>query len=66
MALLEVQNLSKQQPDRIIIDNISFQQEALQKIAITGESGAGKSTLLKSSQRTPRPKPAPFCLTAKR
>ena len=47
MALLEVQHISKQQPDRIIIDDISFQQEALQKIAITGESGAGKSTLLK-------------------
>jgi len=47
MALLKVQHISKQQPDRIILDDISFQQEALQKIAITGESGAGKSTLLK-------------------
>lgn len=47
MALLEVQHISKQQPDRIILDAISFQQEALQKIAVTGESGAGKSTLLK-------------------
>jgi ABC-type sugar transport system ATPase subunit len=47
MALLEVQYISKQQPDRTVLDNISFQQEALQKIAITGESGAGKSTLLK-------------------
>ena len=47
MALLEVQNISKRQPDRNIVDNVSFQQEALQKIAITGESGAGKSTLLK-------------------
>ena len=47
MALLDVQNISKHQPDRIIVDDISFQQEVLQKIAITGESGAGKSTLLK-------------------
>jgi iron(III) transport system ATP-binding protein len=47
MALLEVQDIIKKQPDRIIIDKISFRQEALQKIAITGESGAGKSTLLK-------------------
>lgn len=47
MALLEVQQISKTGPDRIIVDDISFQQEALQKIAITGESGAGKSTLLK-------------------
>jgi len=47
MPLLHVQNITKQQPDKIILDNISFQQEALQKIAITGESGAGKSTLLR-------------------
>ncbi len=47
MALLEVQHISKQQPGRIIIDDISFKQGALQKIAVTGESGAGKSTLLK-------------------
>ena len=47
MALLEVQDISKQQQGRVIIDNISFDQEALKKIAITGESGAGKSTLLK-------------------
>lgn len=47
MALLEVQQISKRQPDRIILDHISFHQEALQKIAVTGESGAGKSTLLK-------------------
>jgi len=47
MALLKVQHIKKQYPGRIILDDISFQQEALQKIAITGESGAGKSTLLK-------------------
>jgi ABC-type sugar transport system ATPase subunit len=47
MALLDVQHISKHQPDKIIVDDISFQQEPLQKIAITGESGAGKSTLLK-------------------
>lgn len=47
MALLEVRHIFKQQPGRTILDDVSFQQEALQKIAITGESGAGKSTLLK-------------------
>ncbi len=47
MAILEVQHISKQYRGRMIIDDISFQQEALQKIAITGVSGAGKSTLLK-------------------
>jgi iron(III) transport system ATP-binding protein len=47
MALLEVQHISKLTEDKIIIDDISFEQEALQKIAVAGESGAGKSTLLK-------------------
>ena len=47
MMLLEVQQISKKQADKIILENISFQQKTLQKIAITGESGAGKSTLLK-------------------
>lgn len=47
MTLLEVQQISKKQPDKHILENISFHQKALQKIAITGESGAGKSTLLK-------------------
>ncbi|MEO8824147.1 MAG: ABC transporter ATP-binding protein [Ginsengibacter sp.] len=47
MALLEVQKISKQLLGGLLIDQISFTQEALQKIAITGESGAGKTTLLK-------------------
>ena len=47
MALLEVQKISKQLQGGLLIDQISFGQEALQKIAIAGESGAGKTTLLK-------------------
>ena len=47
MALLEVQHITKQAGENIIVDDISFKQEALQKIAIAGESGAGKTTLLK-------------------
>ncbi len=47
MALLEVQHISKQFPNGLLIKNISFEQRALQKIAIAGESGAGKTTLLK-------------------
>lgn len=47
MALLQVQHISKKIDERIIVDDISFEQDALQKIAIAGESGAGKSTLLK-------------------
>lgn len=47
MALLEVQYISKQIQGGLLIDDISFEQKALQKIAIAGESGAGKTTLLK-------------------
>jgi iron(III) transport system ATP-binding protein len=47
MALLEVKNISKKVEDKTIIDDISFKQKALQKIAVTGESGSGKTTLLK-------------------
>ncbi len=47
MALLEVKNITKQVGKNIIVNNISFEQKALQKLAIAGESGAGKSTLLK-------------------
>jgi ABC-type sugar transport system ATPase subunit len=47
MALLEVKNITKHIGDHIIVNDISFEQDALQKIAIAGESGAGKSTLLK-------------------
>ena len=46
-ALLVVKNVSKKVEDRIIVDDISFVQQPLQKIAIAGESGAGKTTLLK-------------------
>ncbi len=47
MPLLQVKNISKQIHENIIIDDISFEQSSLQKIAIAGESGSGKTTLLK-------------------
>ncbi|HVX26167.1 MAG TPA: ABC transporter ATP-binding protein [Parafilimonas sp.] len=47
MALLQVKNISKKVEDNLIIDDISFEQQALKKIAIAGESGSGKTTLLK-------------------
>ena len=47
MALLEVKNITKQIGKNIIVNDISFEQKAAQKLAIAGESGAGKSTLLK-------------------
>ena len=47
MPLLQVQHIAKQLMGEVLINNISFEQEANEKIAISGESGAGKTTLLK-------------------
>jgi ABC-type sugar transport system ATPase subunit len=47
MALLQVSNIYKQLHSTQILKGISFNQQMLQKIAITGETGSGKSTLLK-------------------
>ncbi len=47
MALLQVKNITKQLPGGLLIKHINFEQQVLQKIAITGESGSGKTTLLK-------------------
>ena len=47
MALLQVQHISKIIEGNIIVDDISFEQKALQKLAIAGASGSGKTTLLK-------------------
>jgi len=47
MALLNLAGISKQERGDSILKDISFQQEALNKMAIVGETGSGKSTLLK-------------------
>ena len=47
MVLLKVSGLSKKEKGVFAVQQISFEQEALQKIAIAGETGAGKTTLLK-------------------
>ena len=47
MALLRVNSVCKQIAQKTIVNNISFEQAPLQKIAIVGETGSGKSTLLK-------------------
>lgn len=50
MPLIQVQQLSKSVPDSgrnlTILDDISFEVEAGQTVAIIGASGSGKSTLL--------------------
>ncbi len=47
MALLQVTGIRKQLQGAEILKGISFSQQHLQKIAVTGETGSGKSTLLK-------------------
>ncbi|HRP32210.1 MAG TPA: ABC transporter ATP-binding protein [Agriterribacter sp.] len=47
MALLQVSAVSKEEGNATILQDISFSQQSLQKIAIAGASGSGKSTLLK-------------------
>jgi iron(III) transport system ATP-binding protein len=47
MAFLEVKGVSKKINDIVAVRDISFGQQALEKIAIAGETGSGKSTLLK-------------------
>lgn len=47
MVLLKVSEIRKQEGDDFVLQDISFSQQYLQKIAIAGASGSGKSTLLK-------------------
>src|SRR5687767_11451451 len=47
MALLEVKNIFKKNSGGFLLNDISFEQQSFQKLAIAGESGAGKTTLLK-------------------
>nr|WP_294906361.1 ABC transporter ATP-binding protein [uncultured Lacibacter sp.] len=47
MAFLEVKGLHKKEGDTVAVKDISFTQQAFQKIGIAGETGSGKTTLLK-------------------
>ncbi len=47
MAFLSVQHLSRTEKENLTVNDISFQQQPLQKIAIAGSTGSGKTTLLK-------------------
>lgn len=47
MSFLEVNEITKIEQGRAIVQPISFKQEKLQRIGIAGETGSGKSTLLK-------------------
>lgn len=45
-SFLDVSGVGFQNADGFVLKNISFQQRALQKIALAGETGSGKSTLM--------------------
>jgi len=47
MALLEVAGISKREKGNFVLNNIEFNQQPSQKIAIAGETGSGKTSLLK-------------------
>lgn len=47
MSLLKVSNVTRQIEDTVAVNAVSFTQQKLEKIAISGETGSGKSTLLK-------------------
>lgn len=47
MALLQMSNITKSYDGIEILENVSFQVNQNEKIAIVGKNGAGKSTLLK-------------------
>ncbi|HRD58522.1 MAG TPA: ABC transporter ATP-binding protein, partial [Ferruginibacter sp.] len=47
MAFLTVENISGYNEGRLIVDNVSFEQQPGENIAIAGETGSGKTSLLK-------------------
>lgn len=47
MPLLKVSTVTRQIDDTLAVNEVSFTQNKLEKIAISGETGSGKSTLLK-------------------
>ncbi|RYE23806.1 MAG: ABC transporter ATP-binding protein [Sphingobacteriales bacterium] len=46
-SMLSVKNISKKQGEHYLLQDISFEQNAGEKIAIAGETGSGKTTLAK-------------------
>ena len=46
--VLEVKNVTKTYPGVVALDNVSFDVEKGEILALIGENGAGKSTVIKT------------------
>ncbi|HKM18838.1 MAG TPA: ABC-F family ATP-binding cassette domain-containing protein [Aliarcobacter sp.] len=55
MALIDLQNISKQYDIKIILKDANFTLQAGQRVAVIGQNGQGKSTLFKIIMKTVEP-----------
>mgnify|MGYP000676850313 CR=1 FL=1 len=55
MALIDLQNISKQYDTKIILKDVNFTLNSGQRIAVIGQNGQGKSTLFKIIMRQTEP-----------
>lgn len=47
MALIDLQNISKQYDTKVILKDVNFTLQEAQRVAVIGQNGQGKSTLMK-------------------
>ena len=55
MALIDLQNISKQYDIKVILKDANFTLQAGQRVAVIGQNGQGKSTLFKLIMKTVEP-----------
>jgi ATP-binding cassette subfamily F protein uup len=55
MALIDLQNISKQYDTKVILKDVNFTLNSGQRIAVIGQNGQGKSTLFKIIMRQTEP-----------
>ncbi len=47
MHLITVEDISKEEEGRTLVNNVRFSIDAFKKVALMGETGSGKSTVMK-------------------
>src|SRR5574344_1352926 len=55
MALIDLQNISKQYDIKVILKDANFTLQAGQRVAVIGQNGQGKSTLFKIIMKAVEP-----------